>query len=387
MYWANFLHIYQPPTQFPEILAQISQTCYRRIILLLKKYPKSKITLNVNASLTELWVNNHHEDIIESLKDLANKGQIEFTSSAKYHPLLPKLPKTEIIRQILINDETNKKYFGKAYQPRGFFPPEMGYSEKVGEALNELGFEWVIMDESGFPKKNAVKKHNVIYKIENTNLIAVFREQALSLKIAFSDITNREQFWAYIKNRFLPDDYLITAMDGETYGHHLPHQMQLLESLLSDKDLNQVTISEVIGMFPQKIEITPLRSTWGSETEDKEAGTIFPRWENPQNPIHKKQWELTFLAFQAIEKLDTDDQNYEEVRTLMDKAVHSDQYWWASHNPCWHPLMVQKGAEMLRDVVQKIDKIDRKEKDRANQLYQSIIETGKKLYGDEIVAC
>jgi len=63
---------------------------------------------------------------------LLQRGQLELTASANYHAFLPKLPDEQIIRQIQLNTETNRQYFGDLYQPKGFFPPEMGYDSRVG---------------------------------------------------------------------------------------------------------------------------------------------------------------------------------------------------------------------------------------------------------------
>lgn len=32
MHWANFLHIYQPPTQTEEIVRKVTDECYRTLV-------------------------------------------------------------------------------------------------------------------------------------------------------------------------------------------------------------------------------------------------------------------------------------------------------------------------------------------------------------------
>ena len=93
MYWANFLHIYQPPTQKPYWVNRISDESYRKIFRLLLENPKAKITMNISGILFELFEKNKQNEIIEMIKKLFDKGQLEVTGSAKYHPLLPFLPK------------------------------------------------------------------------------------------------------------------------------------------------------------------------------------------------------------------------------------------------------------------------------------------------------
>ena len=147
MYWANFLHIYQPAEQTQDILNRVVNESYRPIIKRLKSSVRAKLTLNVNAILTELLVEHGYEDIIKDLRYLSEKGQLEFTESAKYHAFLPLIPKDEIKRQIELNHKINKSIFGEVYKPRGFFSPEMAFSREVADVVSDMGYEWMVLDE------------------------------------------------------------------------------------------------------------------------------------------------------------------------------------------------------------------------------------------------
>ena len=76
MYWANFLHIYQPPTQKPIWIKRIADESYRKIMAELKRAPQVKITLNINGILCELLEKNNCQDVIADIKFLADRGQI-----------------------------------------------------------------------------------------------------------------------------------------------------------------------------------------------------------------------------------------------------------------------------------------------------------------------
>jgi hypothetical protein len=52
VYWSNFLHIYQPPTQTEEIVRKVTEESYRTLVHVLKEAPGGRITLNINAVLT-----------------------------------------------------------------------------------------------------------------------------------------------------------------------------------------------------------------------------------------------------------------------------------------------------------------------------------------------
>ena len=131
MRWSNFLHIYQPPTQKPFWIHKITAESYRPILKQLKEFPKAKLTLNANGILLDHFDKYGEDDVLQLMRDLLERGQLELTGSAKYHPLLPFLPENEVIRQIKLNEETHRKYFGDLHKPKGFFPPEMGFSKEV----------------------------------------------------------------------------------------------------------------------------------------------------------------------------------------------------------------------------------------------------------------
>src|SRR5690348_2819977 len=92
MHWAQFLHLYQPYYQQPDVLERIVGQSYRPIIEGLYERPSSRITMNVSAVLLELFDTYGYGDLTAKLAEMGRRGQIEFLGSAKYHTLLPFLP-------------------------------------------------------------------------------------------------------------------------------------------------------------------------------------------------------------------------------------------------------------------------------------------------------
>lgn len=379
MYWANFLHIYQPPTQKEFWVKKIANESYRKVLAGLKKRPDAKATININAGLTELFDQYGCNDIIADLKLLAERGQIELTGSAKYHPFLPLMPKAEIIRQIELNTITNKKYFGGAYAPTGFFPPEMAYDRKVGDIVASMGFKWLILDE--LAHSGDVKKINwsQLYTLKgNDDFLIFFREREASFRILSAEIgmsvLTGDMLVQLLGDRVDENEYLITAMDGETFGHHRPGLEQLLFDLYENDKLTAVTLSELPELFTKRSPIDPRPSSWALMKRDIEQNTPFSRWQGKDNEIHTMQWELTNLAIQSIASMKKTDKKFSEVRGLLDRALHSDQYWWASAMPWWSIEMIEAGARDLNGVVQATP-IDAPEKKRAEKLYHNIVFT------------
>lgn len=384
--WANFLHIYQPPTQFPEMLRDITEQSYFELTSLLRSSSRAKLTLNINGSLTELLQEHGLGLFLEQLKELAAEGKIEFTGSAKYHPILPKLPKEEIKRQIELNNETNRKYFGSLWRPQGFFAPEMAYSLDAAEVVTQAGFKWMIVSEYAFPPTvDSSPDNSVIYGHKGLPLKVFFRNHQPTMDLAFGKIWTKGDFLKGVEASITPNQYLLTAMDGETFGHHRPGLEKVLAEIYEDPNLEPRFVSELMDLYPKGPDVTPLPSSWGLESDELKRGIPYPRWDYPGNSIHSRQWELTNLAIKSVWGSPKSDPTYLAARAKLDQALHSDQYWWAGARPNWHFRMVEMGARMLKDIVQVSSGASTEDKALANELYRSIVDLGIKMHGDRVI--
>ena len=375
--WAIFLHFYQPYNQQIDILERIVNESYRKIIAGLASNPKAKITININAGLTELLVKNGYMDLIKQIKDFAKAGQIEFTGGVKYHPFLPLLPKYEIQRQIRLNDQTNKKYFGQAWKPQGFFSPELAYSRKVAQIAEKMGFKWILTEELACVKKPGFKK---IYNIRGlNNFKIIFRDKRVSVLILSAIVRSFKSLVQEIGLEELKKDrYLLTVMDAETFGHHRPGLENFLFQIYQDKKIPKVFVSDLIKEFAVNEEVEPRDSTWSSEEQDfwleKDKKHSFTLWNHPENPIHQLQWKFTYFVIDLVEKLNHQAQWYREVREKLDRALQSDQYWWASAKPWWSLEMIEQGAFALKQVVFSIPNISLQNKNKVEEYYRQIID-------------
>lgn len=391
----------------------IATRSYRPLLSLLEKYPKAKITLNICGSLTEQLSDLGFHDILENLRILSARGQIEFVGSAKYHPILPKIPPSEIKRQIVLNEEVNKRLIGKEWSPKGFFPPEMAYSALVKQTLIEAKYEWVLLDESAHPlalvgeQRIAEEEEPVHERLQistqtfidpSQKIRFLFRDREESVRVAFGKVHSLSEFLGEtpaVRFEEPPEKYSILMMDGETFGYHQPQMLKFLEEFFSgsarldktDDGVNYgyelVNASSLFESGYEQTVVEPRDSTWGRTLEEEKLGRVFPRWDNPRNVIHKLQWDLLYFA---VDLISNDVEVSTKARDLLDKGLQSDQFWWASHNPCWHPPMIQKGADLLMEAI-NLSRATEQDKKQAKELYDKIIASGKDLFGDEVVAC
>lgn len=377
MYWANFLHIYQPPTQTPYWVKRVAKESYVPLIEGLAKHKKGKITLNINAILVELLVANGYQGLVEKMGELAKNGQIEFTQSAKYHPLLPKIPKEEVVRQVGLNDETNRKHFGDAWQPKGFFPPEMAFTKDVAAIIKELGYDWVVVDELSFPGSSKSIDWSTIYTVDGLDDFKIFfRDRHVSFKILSAQLGTGAMLLRELGERAKSDTYLTTAMDGETFGHHRPGLELLLFDMWKSDELKHITMSELADHFSKREAIEPRPSTWALQHHEVELNIPFARWDDPKNEIHQMQWELTDLLLKQLKAMPKNAKGYEQARQLADEALHSDQYWWASAKPWWSLEYIERGAKDHVDALKAMPDIAEDVLQKADDLYMRILKTG-----------
>jgi len=376
MLWANFLHIYQPFDQQPDILEAIVVQSYRPILENLKKNKNVRLTLNINGALLELFDKYGYHDLIEIMKEVGNEGRLEFTGSAKYHAFLPFLSKEEIIRQIKMNDETNRFYLGNAYKPQGFFPPEMAFKEDLVSIVEECGFKWIILDEIAFNGKTDSVDYTKLYKIKNSSLLVYFRERRMSNLIMSAIVRSPESLKEAMAKDLNSTRYLITAMDGETFGHHRPGLEKLLFDIFATPEFNLIKISDLPQHYKDITEVSPMKSTWASSQQDIEKNIQFLSWSDPENIIHKWQWGLVNLVLKQLYTLDKDDSTYPLARKKMDSALASDHFWWASAKPWWSMEMIEDGAYRLLETLQTMAHVPSKTTSEADKLYQNIVSRG-----------
>ncbi|HEY5601127.1 MAG TPA: polysaccharide deacetylase family protein [Patescibacteria group bacterium] len=367
------LHFYQPTSQQFDILERIVNESYRPLLKIFLENPKANATFNVNAGLLELFEKNGYHDLIDGLKQLLERGQIELTGCAKYHPILPLIPAEEIKRQITLNSDGLKTFLGKDLKFDGFFPPELAYSPKVAKIIEELGYKWMALPMVSFGPQ--MPEFDRLYKLKKSNLMLYFRHKWVSNVILSGYVRSREEFKKWLSEE--DAQYMVAVMDAETFGHHRPGLVEVLASLIKTEGIETLRVSDLDGKFRKVDEVEPREATWSNSEQDfwldKEQKiarhTPFLLWSDPNNPIHKLQWELTNLAIKTAGKLSDE----HKARHMLDMAIASDQFWWASAKPWWSLEMIEAGAFELVQTI-KIATDDLKIEEAAQGLYRKILD-------------
>ena len=124
-YLSIFLHLYQPPWQDIDVLKKINSECYEPLFNMMERHDNIKITINIQGCLLDMLEEVNLTNTISLIKDLYEKGKLEIVGSAKFHPILPMIPISEVSRQITLNETTLHDKLGCDKKDlRGFWPQE-----------------------------------------------------------------------------------------------------------------------------------------------------------------------------------------------------------------------------------------------------------------------
>ena len=372
--WINFLHFYQPVNADAHIIREATEKSYMRIIRGLEENPRVKFTLNINGSLFIRWKELGYQDFIARIGRLIKAGRLELTGTACYHPIIPLIPVAEAERQIRENENILREHFGSDFKPRGFFFPEMAYSQKAAQLVRRLGYEWVVLDELAVSGRLGKTDCSLVYLDKASGLKIVVRHRRLSNSYVPETITKIMGGDKRIADALNPD-LVVTATDGELYGLRYIDHTANFEKLLKNKNIATETFSEFIAEGPDVKKISPPPHSWETSEQELEKKEPFNLWQEKNNTVHKKLWSLAILAQETAEKF-KDDKNAYWVRWHLVRGLASCTFWWASAKDfrlfsplSWSPDEIERGTnELIRSVRAVEDEASRETKVRAEKL-------------------
>ncbi|MBU0636650.1 MAG: hypothetical protein ABH818_02255 [Patescibacteria group bacterium] len=369
--WINFLHFYQPPTANNETVIEAAEKSYKRIISALKRNPSIVFTINITGCLLNKLADLGYYDLIKDINYLITKKQIELTGSAAFHPILEFLPNKEIDRQIKINEQILKKYFGINFKPEGFFIPEAAYGPHTAKIVKKFNYQWLILDEISLTGKLNKTDSSVLYLDKKSNLKIIFRERIFSKDYVPTTI------FKLIEEQ--QDKLIITGTDAELYGLRHTDFTAKFEKLLKRPEITTITISKYLSNLKNKQTISLVNSSWESTEKKLKKNLPYHLWFDQKNNIQTNLWQLANLAITVNNKYQTD-QNFFWSRQHLDKGLASCTFWWASAHDfklfssiSWNPDEIEKGVnELIRSIRALANPKTKQIKIQAEKLYIKI---------------
>ena len=367
--WVNILHLHQPPYQDEAVVKRIASESYELIIALLAQYPALTLTINISGSLIECLLRTGLRNIIEHIHAYAGEGRIELMGTALHHPILPLLPVEEAQRQIDLYLALFAETFPGIPQPKGFFFPEMAYAKSIGELVARKGFQWIVLDENHAGTEVDPAVH---YRIQGLPLSVLFRNRTISSNFP------PEAIFTYLDITHT-DGALITAHDGEMYGHRHRDDNGFYEKAFANPLITFACASDYLRSLTTEAVIEPKEISWETTPEDEKAGAPYSLWQHPSNEIQELMWAFAHFCLQAIGNA-KNDRHFSEARKRIDRGLTSCSWWWmsgrkvGSFSPVsWHPSETKKGLDELLASIRLLTTLSPKTKKEAEGLYEDII--------------
>lgn len=107
-------------------------------------------------------------DVIDSFKELAKTGSVEFLAETYAHSLASVYDSNEFERQVKQHSKKIEELFGK--KPTVFRNSELIYSDEIGEVVYKLGFKAMLIEEAkhvlGWKSPNNIYAHAYLPKLK-----------------------------------------------------------------------------------------------------------------------------------------------------------------------------------------------------------------------------
>lgn len=271
------------------ILKRVAQRCYLPmndlLLKLIKKYKgKFKVAFSVSGSVLEQF-ERYSPEVIDSFRELANTGSVEFLCETYYHSLASLASPNEFKHQVLKHKEAINHYFG--ITPTAFRNTELIYSNSIGEQVYDMGFKTLLTE--GAKHIMGWKSPDYVYHAETRpKLKLLLRNYKFSDDIAFRFSNKSWNEWPLTCEKYLNwlkasaaegGDVINLFMDYETFGEHqkassgiFDFMKYLPELIIKDGTFEFATPSECSEKYEAVADLdVPEPISWADEERDTTA--------------------------------------------------------------------------------------------------------------------
>ena len=299
--------------------------------------------------------------VVPAYRALAQRGQIELSESAYYHPILPLLvdlrtarrsrpdaalpaepfsAPDDAARQIERAFARHERAFGA--RPAGMWPPEGGVSPEAAELAVRAGARWLATDEGVlWQSLPAGERHRAVlyqpwrHATAAGEMALFFRDRELSDRIGFvyyhwetaeavADFIGRVRRIAREHGGGARRPLVSVILDGENCWENYPEDggpflEALYTALETAPDIRTVTPSGVLAAAPPTAELANLHSgSW--------IDADYHIWIG--NPEKNRAWELVARARRALVEARKTPENCPTAWESLYAAEGSDWFWW-----------------------------------------------------------
>ncbi|MCE5340707.1 MAG: glycoside hydrolase family 57 protein [Planctomycetaceae bacterium] len=288
-----------------QICRKVADKCYlptnRLMLELIKKYEgKFRISYSITGVVLD-QMEAYAGDVLESFKELAATGCVEFLAETYYHSLSSLYSHKEFLEQIDLHTQAIQKHFGQT--PRVFRNTELVYNNQIAELIESTGRFDAILAE-GADHILGYKSPNFVYQpLRCPNLKLLLKNYSLSDDIAFRFSNRGWKEWPLDATKFTKwvnavngCGYTVNLfMDYETFGEHqwedtgiFNFMRHLPGEILRHPDNSFKTVSETAAAYSacEPLDI-PYTISWADIERDLSAWLGNPMQQNALTELYK----------------------------------------------------------------------------------------------------
>ena len=271
------------------ILRRVAQKCYlpmnQLLLELIRKHGGDfKVAFSISGTALEQF-DRYAPEVLDSFRELAATGCVEFLSETYYHSLASLANPQEFRHQVLKHRDAIQRWFGVT--PTAFRNTELIYSNSIGEEVYDMGFTTMLTE--GARHIMGWKSPNFIYGCDTQpKLKLLLRNYSLSDDIAFRFSNQGWADWPLTGEKYLGwlkdavkdgGDVINLFMDYETFGEHQNAQSGIFdfmrylpEIILQDGTFRFTTPSEAAKKHKAVADLdVPETISWADEERDVTA--------------------------------------------------------------------------------------------------------------------
>ena len=292
------------------ILHRVAGRCYlpmnRLLLDLIKKHDGAfKVTFSITGSAIEQF-DRYEPEVIESFKELAATGHVEFLAETYYHSLASLANEGEFKHQVEKHVKAIEDHFGVT--PKAFRNTEMVYSDSIGRQVYDLGFKTMLTE--GARHIMGWRSPDYIYTDPAQNrLKLLLRNYSLSDDIAFRFSDRGWSDWPLTGEKFLSwmknseGEIINLFMDYETFGEHqkeasgiFDFMRYLPDAVIGDGTFEFVTPTQAARKHKAVGEIdVPDPVSWADEERDVTAWLGNELQQDAFNKLYDQAEKLALL--------------------------------------------------------------------------------------------
>lgn len=325
-----------------SLTRKIAERCYlpanRMMLDLIKRYGKN---FKVSFSITGLAIEQfqmYAPEVIDSFKELAATGSVEFLAETYSHSLACLMDEKEFRLQVKRHTELMKDLFG--VKPMTFRNTELVYSDEIGEMVAKMGYTTMLTEGArhilGWKSPDFVYTNSI-----NPKLKLLLKNFRLSDDIAFRFSDHSWDQWPLTADKYAgwlnsADGEVVNLfMDYETLGEHQSAETGIFdffaalpEQVFYSTNFEFLTPAEVAAKHQPIAPLhVPYPISWADEERDLTAwlgnelqNEAFEELYKTGNKLYHLKDEKLLMDFDRLQA--SDHFYYMCTKLFSDGAIH-----------------------------------------------------------------